>query len=115
MANAPDTVDEYIAQFPAEVQAQLDQIRSLIHHLAPDSSETISYAIPAYKLHGKPLIYFAAYAKHIGLYPLPEHPSDDLTEAMAPFVAGKGTLRFPHTNPLPLDLIERVIISRMHQ
>lgn len=105
-------VDGYIARFPAEIQDRLEQIRALVRSLAPDAVESISYAIPAYKLNGKPLIYFAGYAKHIGVYPLPDHPSDELAADMAPFVAGKGTLQFPHNDPLPLDLIRRVVECR---
>ncbi len=111
--NVADNVDDYIALYPAEVQERLIQLRNLVREIAPDAQESISYAIPAYKLKGKPLIYFAGYAKHTGVYPLPESPSPELEAEMAPFVTGKGTLQFPHNQPLPLDLIDRVISSRL--
>ncbi|MGD9711736.1 MAG: iron chaperone [Thermomicrobiales bacterium] len=110
-----DQVDGYIANFPADVQERLEQIRRVIRSVAPDAQETISYAIPAYKTHGKPLIYFAGYAKHIGVYPLPEAPGPELAKEIAPFTTGKGTLQFPHREPLPLDLIRRVVESRLRQ
>lgn len=108
-----ETVDDYIAAFPADVQDRLKQIRQVISELAPAAVESISYAIPAYKLNGKPLIYFAGYARHVGLYPLPVDPSPELREAIEPFVAGKGTLQFAHREPLPLDLIREVVENRM--
>ena len=108
-----EDVDGYIATFPEDMQVRLGQIRNLVHTLAPDAVESISYAIPAYKVSGKPLIYFAGYAKHIGVYPLPDKPSNDLAAEMAPYVAGKGTLQFANRDPLPLDLIERVVRSRL--
>lgn len=107
-----DSVDDYIAQYSDDVRERLVQIRSLIREIAPDAQESISYAIPAFKLSGKPLIYFAGYARHIGLYPLPEHPTPELEADMAAYVAGKGTLQFPHREPLPLDLIRRVVENR---
>ena len=73
--NVAKTVDDYIARYPDDVQERLGQVRSLMRSVAPDAVESISYGMPAYKLHGKPLIYFAGYAKHIGVYPLPEEPS----------------------------------------
>ena len=108
-------VDTYIVRYPLEVQERLSQLRNLIRDIAPDAVESISYAIPAFKLKGKPLIYFAAYAKHVGLYPLPDNPSPELEAEMAPFVTGKGTMQFLHTRPLPLDVIRRVIVGRKQQ
>lgn len=107
------TVDDYIAASVELSRDRQQEIRALIREIAPDAQESISYAIPAYKVSGKPLIYFAAYAKHIGIYPLPEDPSPALHAEMAPYVAGKGTLQFPHDKPLPLDLIGRVVASRL--
>jgi uncharacterized protein YdhG (YjbR/CyaY superfamily) len=110
--NVAKTVDDYIARYPDDIQERLGQIRSMIRSVAPEAVESISYAIPAFKVNGKPLIYFAGYAKHIGAYPLPEEPSPELEAEIAPYVAGKGTLQFPHSEPPPLDLIERVVVRR---
>ena len=118
MSTSPKTdqaVDDYIARYPADVQERLRQVRKLVQRLAPDAVETISYAIPAYKLNGKPVIFFAGYAKHIGVYPLPESPTPELEADIAPYTTGKGTMQFPHSKPLPLDLIERVVVSRKDQ
>jgi len=105
-------VDAYIANFPADVQSRLEEIRSVIREVAPEADESISYGIPTYKLARKPLIYFAGYAKHLSIYPLPPDPGQELADAMAPYVAGKGTLRFSLREPTPLDLIRRVVIDR---
>ncbi len=103
------SVDEYLDLFPEDTQAKLTQVRSLIKKLAPKAEEVISYAIPAYKLRKKALIYFAGYEKHIGLYPLPHNIDPDFAAEIEPHVAGKGTLRFSLDKPLPLELIEKVV------
>ena len=104
------TVAEYIAQFPPEVRDRLQRLRAVILSAAPDAQEGIAYRMPAYKLHG-PLIYFAAFAQHIGLYPA----GADLTDALpttAAYRTGKGTLQFPHDQPLPLELITQIVALR---
>ncbi|MBX3069417.1 MAG: DUF1801 domain-containing protein [Thermomicrobiales bacterium] len=109
---AAHDVDAYIANFPSDVQSRLEEMRAVIREVAPEAEESISYGIPAYKLARKPLIYFAGYAKHLGLYPLPPDPDQELADAMAPYVAGKGTLRFPLEKPTPLDVVRRVVADR---
>ncbi len=105
-----ETVDEYLKQFPVETKERLEQIRTLIKQIAPEATEVISYAIPAFKLpnQGRAFVYFSGYPKHIGLYPLPKG-DDKLSGQIEPFVAGKGTLRFPLDQPLPLPLIKKVV------
>ncbi len=105
------TVDEYIAQFPAPVQGRLVVIRALIHERAPEAVESMAYGMPAYKMNGKPLIYFAGYANHIGLYATPSGHTA-LKKEFAHYKHGKGSVQFPHDQPLPLDLIEKVILVR---
>ncbi len=107
-----DNVDDYVARYPEDVQDRLKQIRDLVREVAPDAVESISYAIPAYKLQGKQLIFFAGYVKHIGVYPLPENPTEELLAEIAPFVTGKGTMQFRNSEPLPLDLIRQVVECR---
>lgn len=102
-------VDEYIAHFPPATQERLSQLRALIQTTAPDADESISYAIPAYKLHGKVLIYFAGYEHHVGLYPAP-----DVIAELAPYHSGKGTYRFPLDQPLPLNHIRRLLTYQLH-
>lgn len=109
----PETIDEYIAAFPEDVQKRLERIRSAIRKAAPNAEEAISYQIPTFRLHGN-LIHFAAYAKHIGLYPAPR-TSDEFKEELAGYAGGKGTVQFPHNRPLPLDLIRRIVRHRVQQ
>lgn len=106
--SASASIDEYIARFPAEVQAVLRQMRETIRSAAPDAEETISYQIPTFTLNGTYLVYFAGFKKHVSLYPVPvEHP--DFAQEMAVYGSGKGTMKFPLGEPLPIDLITRMV------
>ena len=107
----PTTVDAYIAAFPPEVQAILQQIRQVIHEAVPNLGETISYGMPTFTLNGKYLVYIAAYKQHIGLYPAPTGV-EEFHEAVALYGGGKGTLKFPLDKPMPFDLIRRVVRFR---
>lgn len=107
MADKPSTVDEYIAGFPPEARAILDDVRAAIRAAAPTTREAISYDIPAYQLDDRDIVYFAGWKGHISVYPLP-HGDPDLVREFAPYRAGKGTLRFPLTQPIPYSLIGRV-------
>jgi uncharacterized protein YdhG (YjbR/CyaY superfamily) len=102
------SVDEYIAACPVESQAYLRQIRMLIHTLATDAKEKISYQMAAFERNGRNLIHFAGWKKHVSLYPVPSG-SDAFERQIEPYVDGKGTLKFPLDEPLPIKLIERVI------
>jgi uncharacterized protein YdhG (YjbR/CyaY superfamily) len=108
------TVDEYIASFPPEVQEALQAVRGALRKAAPGTDETISYGIPTLTLDGQYVVYFAGWKRHVSLYPI---PGDDpvLASEMAPYVAGKGTLRFPLNKPIPLDLVERVVEGLLRQ
>ena len=101
-------VDSYITTFPKETQKRLQQLRQLIKSCVPEASEGISYQMPAYKLNGKPLVYFAGYTGHIGLYATPS-AHEAFAVALAGYKKGKGSVQFPHKEPLPLDLITRMI------
>ena len=105
------TVDEYLANFTGETRQKLDEIRKLCHQQEPKTEEKISYGIPTMALGGKYWIYFAGYDTHIAIYPLPNH-DDRLTRDVEPYKAGKGTLRFSIKDPLPIDLIKRVIKAK---
>ena len=104
------TVDEYIASFPPEVQAILEELRAAIKASVPDVEERISYQIPSYFRNGD-LIHFAAYKKHIGMYPAPDGPQPFVQELLK-FKSERATLRFPIDKPLPLDLITELIKFR---
>jgi uncharacterized protein YdhG (YjbR/CyaY superfamily) len=104
----PKTIDEYIAAFPHDIQEKLEQIRSTIKVAAPEAKETISYNMPGFTLNGHYLVYFAAYKKHIGMYPVPTGDAQFNAELSA-YVAGKGTVRFPFDKPIPFDLIRAMV------
>lgn len=101
------SVDEYIATFPAEVQVVLERVRETIHGVVAGAGEKISYQIPAITLDGKSLMYFSGWKNHISVYPIPP-VSEALATEIEPYLAGKGTLKFPLSKPIPYDLIARV-------
>lgn len=109
--NTSKTVDEYIAIQTAEVQPILIKIRSLIRRTAPDANEMISYGMPGYKLHGKPLVYFGAFKKHIGLYPTPSG-IEAFRKELSQYEGAKGSIQFPLDQPIPYDLIARIVHYR---
>ena len=102
------TIDEYIAACPPESQDYMKQIRKLIRTLVPDAKERISYQIAAFERNGKNIIHFAGWKKHVSLYPVPAG-SEAFERQIAKYVDGKGTVKFPLDEPLPIKLIERVI------
>lgn len=104
---APATIDEYIAGFPTHVQAILQQIRMAIRAAVPEAVETISYQMPAFTLGGRSLVYFAAFKRHIGLYPAPTGV-DEFAAELALYGAGKGTLKLPLDQPIPLELAAKL-------
>lgn len=102
------SIDEYIQSCPPDSRAYLNEIRRLIHALAPDAKEKISYQIACFALNGMNLIHFAGWKKHVSLYPIPAG-SEAFERQIAPYVDGRGTLKFPLDEPLPAKLIERVV------
>ena len=112
-AQPPKDIDGYIARFPADVQAILEQVRTAVRRAAPEAKETISYQMPAFKLHGI-LVYFAGWKTHIGLYP-PVSGDKALEKAVARYSGPKGNLQFPLDEPIPYDLIERIVKLRVKQ
>ena len=110
---APQTIDAYIAGFPEDVQAILQQVRRTIHEAAPEATEAISYQMPTFKLNGN-LVHFGAFKSHIGFYPVPSGMAafqDDL----AAYKQGKGSVQFPLNKPMPLDLIRRIVEFRVQE
>ena len=107
MATSFASIDDYIWSFPQDVRPILEQVRLIIRAAAPGVAETISYNMPTMTLDGRYLVYFAGWKHHISVYPLPEGDAS-LDEEMAPYVAGKGTLKFPLSEPIPYELVERV-------
>ena len=103
------TVDAYVAEQADAFRAILESVRRVIRDALPGSDEVISYKIPTYKLNGRAVVHFALWKEHLALYPGSMH---GLTEAfkddLAPYEVAKGTIRFPLSEPIPLDLIERI-------
>ena len=106
-----NTIDEYIAEFPKSTQEILQKIRKIIQELAPEAKETISYQMPTFKLK-KNLVHFAAFKKHIGLYPTPSG-TEAFTQELSPYVHGKGSIQFPLNKSIPYDLIEKIVKFRV--
>jgi uncharacterized protein YdhG (YjbR/CyaY superfamily) len=106
-------IDEYIAGYPKDVQELLQTIRATIQAAAPDAKETIKYAIPTFTLKGN-LVHFGGYKNHIGFYPAPMG-IEAFKEETAKYETGKGTLQFPIDQPLPLDLITRIVKFRVEK
>ena len=104
---APGGIDEYIAGFPHDVQKILEKVRQTIRKAAPDAQETISYQMPTFTQNGV-LVHFAAYTNHIGLYPAPRG-IEKFKNELAAYEGGKGTVKFPLDEPIPFDLITRIV------
>lgn len=107
-------VDDYICSFPEDTQLLLNKVRETIQHNAPEAVESISYQMPAYKLNGKPLVYFAGYEKHIGFYATPTGHEQFATE-LAKYKQGKGSVQFPLDKPVPYNLIARIVKFRVKE
>ena len=111
MRKAAASVDVYISENPQSVGRMLSEIRDIIRDMAPGAEEGISYSMPAYKLNGKHLAFFAAYAGHIGFYATPSCHEAFAAE-LSMYKTGKGSVQFPLDSPLPLDLIRRMVAFR---
>lgn len=111
-SKVPDnSIDEYILQFPADVQNILNKLRNVIKESAPDASEKISYAMPTFFLDGN-LVHFAAYKNHIGFYPAPSG-IETFKPELSGYKSSKGAVQFPLNKPLPFDLISKIVKFRV--
>ncbi len=113
-AAKPANMDAYIAAFPENVQKVLEQIRSTVKKAAPGAEETISYGMPAFRYKGRVIIYFAGYKNHIGIYATPSGHAAFQKELSA-YKQGRGSVQFPLDQPMPLDLIKRIVKFRVNQ
>ena len=109
----PNDIDAYILRFPTDVQEILRKVRETIRTAAPEAKEVISYQMPAFRQHGI-LVYFAAWKKHIGLYP-PITGDAAIEKAVAKYAGPKGNLQFPFDEPVPYNLIKRIVKLRVKQ
>jgi len=100
-------VDEYVASFPEDVRAILEEVRRTIRAAVPDAGERISYGMAAFTLGGRDVVYFAGWKNHFSVYPEPD-AGGELARELAPYRASKGTLKFAYAKSVPYELIERV-------
>jgi uncharacterized protein YdhG (YjbR/CyaY superfamily) len=105
----PKDIDEYIAGFPHDVQKTLKKIRLTVRKAAPAAEETIKYEMPTFTLNGN-LVHFAAFKNHIGFYPVPR---EQFKDELSAYEGAKGSARFPLNQPIPLDLISRIVKFRV--
>ena len=110
---APQTIDEYIAGCPADVQDVLQKIRKTIHEAAPEATEKISYQMPTFYLKGN-LVHFAAFKEHIGFYPVPTG-IEKFKKELSVYKQGKGSVQFPLDQPMPYDLITKIVKFRVKE
>jgi uncharacterized protein YdhG (YjbR/CyaY superfamily) len=111
---SPASVDEYLATVPAERRAVLEEMRKTIRAAAPEATETIAYDMPAFRSHGGQfLVSFAAYKHHFSLFPASGAVVEALGDELAPYLSGKGTIRFPADQPVPASLVTRVVKVRL--
>ena len=113
--STPKTIDEYIAGFAEqpELQRLLEEVRRTIRNAAPEAQETINYQIPTFTLHGN-LVHFAGFKKHIGFYPTPSGIAKFEKELSA-YKGAKGSVQFPLDQPIPFDLIGRIVLFRVQE
>lgn len=109
----PANIDEYIGGFPNDVQEILEKVRMTIQEAAPDAKEKISYSMPAFEQNGI-VVYFAAFKNHIGLYALPSG-HEQFKEALSKYKSGKGSVQFPLSQPMPFDLITKIVKFRVQE
>lgn len=102
------SVDDYIDAQPDDVRGVLNRVRSIIRRALPKAEEVISYQIPAYRLHGERVLFFAGWKQHYSLYPAGERLVAAFKGELAPYKISKGTIRFPLSEPVPVKLIERI-------
>jgi uncharacterized protein YdhG (YjbR/CyaY superfamily) len=110
-SRVPTNIDDYIAGFPPDVQTRLKKLRTTIKKAAPQAQEAIKYRMPTFTLHGN-LIHFAAYLNHIGLYPAPI-AIQKFKKELSPYASAKGSARFPLDQPIPFDLVRRIVKFRV--
>ncbi len=109
----PKNIDEYISYYPEHVQEKLNEMRSAVKKAAPDATEKISYRMPGYTFYGM-LVYFAAHKNHLGFYPF-SSAIKAFSDELSPYHTSKGSIQFPYNNPLPLELIVRIVEFRVNE
>jgi uncharacterized protein YdhG (YjbR/CyaY superfamily) len=105
-------VDEYMAQLPVDRRAVMEELRRTIRAAAPGATEAIAYNMPAFRLDGRFLVSYEAYKRHYSLFPWSDAMVEELGEDLKPYAVGKGTIRFPLDEPMPVDLVTRIVAIR---
>ncbi len=108
------TIDDYIKAFPNDVQSILEKMRQTIKKAAPEAVEAISYQMPTFKLNGKNLVHFAAFKNHIGFYPT-SSGIEAFKKELSPYKGTKGSVQFPIEEPIPYDLVKKIVIFRVKE
>ena len=111
----PTSVDEYLAAVPEAPRAALEKLRATIKAAAPEATETISYQMPAFRLHGRFLVSYAAFKDHCSLFPASHAVTAVYAKELAPYLAGKGTIRFTVDRPLPAALVRKIVKARVEE
>ena len=106
------SVDEYMAALPEDRRAVMEQLRGTIRAAAPDATEVIAYNMPALRRDGRFLVSYEAFKRHYSLFPWSDRMVEELGDAMRPYAVGKGTIRFPADEPIPMDLVTRIVEIR---
>jgi uncharacterized protein YdhG (YjbR/CyaY superfamily) len=109
----PASVDAYLAALPEERRGPMAQLRATAREAAPGAEEVITYTMPGLRLAGRFLVSYDAFARHYSLFPASDAVRAALGDELLPYLAGKGTIRFPADAPLPLDLVRRVVEARV--
>ena len=109
----PATVDEYLAALPADRRGPMEDLRRTIRAAAPDATEVITYKMPGFKAHGTFLVSYDAFKRHYSLFPASQVVVDEVGDAIQPYLAGRGTIRFPASRPIPADLVTRIVKARL--
>ena len=110
----PNAFDEFISNYPQDVQTILQKIRALIQKSAPGAEETIGYGIPTFKLNGKNLVHFSAFKEHIGFYPTPTG-IEKFKKELSAYEGAKGSVKFPLNKPIPYTLITKIVQFRVKE
>ncbi len=110
---APSTIDDYLAALPDDRRAVMEELRRTVRDAAPEATEAIAYKMPALRSHGQFLVSYDAFKHHYSLFPASGAVVDALGPELAPYLAGKGTIRFPADKPIPLGLVARIVKVRL--
>jgi uncharacterized protein YdhG (YjbR/CyaY superfamily) len=111
----PKTIDEYLASVKSDQRSALEKLRKTIHAVAPKAEECISYGIPAFRLNGRSLVFFGAWANHCAFYPGSSRTVKKFQSELRDFQISKGTLRFSPDKPLPVALLRKLVRARIRE